>query len=187
MTLLGLGASILAACQRALGLTVEPTDIPNTPERSETPVPPDTSTPEPAASPTATEVACVELLTPEDGAMLAATGKVTFSWDPIPGAASYRLEVRLPTGQVVPFETKGVSRDQYLEAFRIAGEFQWRVLALDPTDNVICESDSFTFEKAQAPTRDKGAGGAGSGDTSGGPDGGPGSGTTGTGSSAGAT
>jgi len=91
--------------------------------------------------------------------MLSAIGKVTFSWEPMPGAASNKLEITLPTGQVISFDMNGLSRDQYLEAIKMAGQFQWQVTAFDSTSAVICIAEPFTFEKEKAPAKNNDGGG----------------------------
>lgn len=151
LTLAGLGAALLAACERL----VKPVTLPDAgtaPTATGTPEPTATATatPTPTETATPTEIPCFKLLTPEDGAKLNPVGRVTFSWEPMPGAASYRLEITLPTGQVVSFDTTGLSRGQYLEAIKVGGQFQWRVAALDSTGAVICSAGPFTFEKPEA-------------------------------------
>jgi hypothetical protein len=175
-TLFGLGAAFLAACEQVLGITETPpptsiqvvTEPPTIePAATEPPTVEPTEPPVPTESPTPTELPCFKLLTPANGAKLGAVGKVTFSWEEMTGAASYELQVTLPTGQVISFETDKTSRDQYLEALKMAGQFQWQVVAFDSTSAVICIAEPFTFEKEKAPAKNNDGGG---GDTAGGGD-----------------
>ncbi len=173
-TLLGLGAAFLAACERALGFTETPpptaisiaTEPPTIePATTEPPTVEPTESPVPTESPTPTEISCFKLLTPENGVKLPYIGKVTFSWESMPGAASYKLEITIPTGQVISFDTNNTSRDQYLEAIKMAGLFQWQAVAFDSTSAVICVAEPFIFEKEKVPAQNNGGGG---GDTAGG-------------------
>jgi hypothetical protein len=164
-TMLGLGATFLAACERALGITPTPSPTltltsTNTPELNATIPPTATQT----QTDTPTPIPCFKLLTPKNSVKLPYIGKVTFSWEPMPGAESYKLEITLPTGQVISFDTNGVSRDQYLEAIKMAGLFQWQVTAFDSKGTVICIAEPFTFEKEKTPAQNNGGGG----DTAGG-------------------
>jgi len=163
MALLSLGAVILAACERLIKpmvvttFTVTPTNT-NTPEptatKTQTPTTTDTATP--------TEIPCFRLLTPENGAILKTIGKVTFSWEAMPGAANYKLEIILPSSQPVMFETNNTSIDQYLKALRMGGGYHWQVTAFDTSGAIICSPEPFTFEKSEylppAPTQNGGGG-----------------------------
>src|SRR5512143_3283016 len=90
---LGIGSAVLAACNLPLN--------PPTPAAALTPAAIDNSlaplpSPTPAPTlvpPTPTPDLCPRLLTPENGARLPATGRVTFSWEPVPDAAIYWLEI----------------------------------------------------------------------------------------------
>jgi len=168
-SLLSLGGAFLAACERALkptpglptetsvALTDPSTPLPPTATGTSAPTP---TEPQPA---TRTALACFILLAPPDGSKLKATGKATFAWEAMPGAVKYRLSVILPSGQEVIFETDQISRDQYLEALRTGGKYQWQVTALDANGTVICTAETFTFEKPEytppAPTKTKKSGG----------------------------
>lgn|GEM_PF-1441562 len=168
-TLLGLGAAFLAACEQLLNPTPAPTSAPMateppTAEPTETVVEPVETPPTATQTSTPTEIPCFKLLTPENGAKVGAVGRVTFSWEEMMGAASYQLQITLPTGQVISFETDKTSRDQYLEALKMAGGFQWQVVAVDSTSAVICVAEPFTFEKEKAPVQNNdGGGGDGTG------------------------
>jgi hypothetical protein len=73
--------------------------------------------------PTETPIACVTLLTPVNGVEIPPVGKVTFSWTPIDEAGKYVLNIILPSGEIIPFETDQTFRDRYMEAFVAGGEY----------------------------------------------------------------
>lgn len=149
LVLTSIGA-ILASCMPRVTQTLAPTLTPtSTNTRSPEPTSTITQTSTPTETPTPTEIPCFHLLTPENGAKLPTVGKVTFSWEAMPGAASYRLEIILPTSQSVIFETTYTSRGQYIEAIRIGGEFHWRVSALDISNQIICVTELFSFIKPE--------------------------------------
>ena len=152
VTVLGMGATFLAACGRALKLTTPPTATP-TPTSTNTSKPTATSTPTstPTNTPTATFILCFKLLTPENGAKLPAIGTVTFSWEAMPGATRYQLQFTLPSGTVVSFDVEGTSSTRYLETFLMAGTYQWLVIACNSIGAIICTTESFTFEKPKTP------------------------------------
>ena len=138
-------------------VTEEPaTEAPETQEPviTEEPVSIESPTEEPVATELPTEVptepplACVTLLTPINGVEIPPVGKVTFSWTPIDEAGKYVLNIILPTGDVVPFETDQTFRDRYMEAFVAGGEYQWHVIAQGTDGSEICVSESATFDKS---------------------------------------
>ncbi len=149
LALVSFACALLGACQ----VSVRPPEtIPlptSSPASTQVPIPTTTEQPRPTAAPTSTALNCPRLLTPADGAKLNALDRVTFSWEPMPEAASYWLEIRLPTGQLASFQTTGASRDQYLEAFNVSGKYQWQVTAVGHASELLCTSEAFTFETAE--------------------------------------
>lgn len=118
--------------------------------------------------PTETPIACVTLLAPVNNVEIPPVGKVTFAWTPMDEAGRYVLNVILPTGDVVPFETDQTFRDQYMEAFVFGGEYQWEVVAQDANGSEICISEASTFEKAayeNPNSSNHGGDGSGTGNT----------------------
>lgn len=136
---------------RFLSLTVTPA-----PTEAPVAIPAPTNTPSPTAtatfSPTLTltEIPCFSLLTPENGANLAAIGKVTFSWEAMPQAASYRLEFITPSGVVIPFETESPSINRYIESMPEAGTYKWQVTAYDVNEAILCIASLLNFTKPQS-------------------------------------
>ena len=172
---------LLTSCAPATP-TSAPTDPPA--QMTEPPTEPATQEPVVTESPVATEppteapteppLTCVTLLTPENGADLPPTGKVTFSWTPMDEADSYNLNIILPLGETVTFETDQTFRDRYMEAFVAGGEYKWQVTAQGADGKEICISETFAFDKPENP-RPTGGGGSGA-DGSGGSSGGDGGG-----------
>ena len=149
---LGIGSAVLATCNLPVNppipaVPLSPAAIDNSlaPLPALTPLP--TLTPAPTLPPpTPTPFLCPRLLTPENGARLPAMGRVTFTWQPVPDAAVYWLEITLPSGQTVTFD-RGDHRDLYMEAFKMSGVYYWRVSAMGHGGGLLCTSDPFTFEK----------------------------------------
>jgi hypothetical protein len=103
------------------------------------------------AAPTQTPVSCVTLLTPLNDTELPAMGKITFSWSPVNEATFYVLSVMPASGGAVTFETQQTFREQYVEVFWAAGNYQWSVVAQDRKRNEICSSALATFSKPASP------------------------------------
>jgi hypothetical protein len=146
-----------------------------TPSQTSTPTATETNAPTPSNTPTETPIPCFRLLTPENDAELEVIGKTIFSWETMPNATQYKLEITLPSGQTVSFETGTTERGQYMEAFRMGGTYTWKVVALDNSGKIICTSAPFTFQKSENTQKEQGDGGnGGNGDGgSGGPTTGP--------------
>ncbi|MEW5939895.1 MAG: hypothetical protein AB1750_09560, partial [Chloroflexota bacterium] len=115
-----------------------------TPKPTATPVPP---TATPVSVPSESSAACVQLVSPTDGAEFPNNGVAEFSWTPYPGAAKYRLTIVYPTGATAVIETTETSSTRYMDAFAGGGEFSWSVSVLDDQGGVICQSASLTFKK----------------------------------------
>ena len=140
----------LASCMPRATQTLTPT-LTATSTNTNTSEPTFTNTPTstPTETPIPTEIPCFHLLSPENGTKLNPIGKVTFAWEAMQGAISYKLEIIFPSAQSVFFETNNTSRDQYLEAFSMGGTYQWKVTAFDATGKIICFAESFAFEKPE--------------------------------------
>jgi hypothetical protein len=74
----------------------------------------------------------------------------------MPRATRYELNITLPNGQSIVFETSTTTRDQYLESLRMGGTYDWEVRAIDEEGRVLCKAGPRAFEKA-----DRGHGGEG--------------------------
>jgi len=105
------------------------------------------TTEEPTETPTETPIACVTLLTPVNGAEIPPVGKATFSWTARDEAGKYVLNIILPSGDVVPFETDQTFHEQYIEVFSFGGEYQWQVVTQGKDGSVICISEVSKFNK----------------------------------------
>ena len=110
-----------------------------------------TATLTPSATPTftPTPLVCSQPLTPENGTEFGTSAKVTFSWTAMDTAASYILNITMPSGDVVPFEGEVTEIIRYIEAFTQGGEYKWNVTTLDMGGSQICISASFTFTKPE--------------------------------------
>jgi hypothetical protein len=115
-------------------------------------------TEEPTETPTETPIACVTLLTPVSGVEIPPVGKVTFSWTALDEAGKYVLNIILPSGDIVPFETAQTFYDRYMEGFSLGGEYQWQVVAQDENGIEICVSEIAKFDKSayQPPQNNNG-------------------------------
>ena len=112
-----------------------------------------TATSTPTATPTFTPepLICSQPLTPEDGAELPYIGKAIFSWTEIEDAKEYILEITMPSGNIVTFESDKTEIARYMEAFEQGGEYQWSIISQNAAGEDICESNIFTFTKPQLP------------------------------------
>jgi hypothetical protein len=127
--------------------------------------------------PTETPIACVTLLTPVNGIEIPPVGKVTFSWTAIDEAGKYVLNIILPSGEIIPFETEQIFYDRYMEAFSVGGEYQWQVVAQSKDGSEICVSEVAKFDKSayQSPQNNNGSNNGNSDDGGGNDDDGGGS------------
>jgi hypothetical protein len=123
----------------------------------------------PTEAPTEPPLACVTLLAPLDGVDIPPVGKVTFSWTPMDEAGMYILNIILPSGEIVYFETDQTFRDRYMEAFVAGGDYQWKVIVQDIDGSEICVSEVASFDKP-AYEKPKASGNNGSDDGGGGDD-----------------
>ncbi|MBV6393817.1 MAG: hypothetical protein KPEEDBHJ_03061 [Anaerolineales bacterium] len=117
--------------------------------------------------PTETPIVCVTLLTPVNGVKIPPVGKVTFSWTAMDEAGKYILNIILPSGDIVPFETDQTFHVQYMEAFLLGGEYQWQVIAQNKAGNDICVSEVAKFDKTayQQPQSNNGNNNGDNGDS----------------------
>ena len=120
----------------------EPKPVPEIEEEPE-PIPTFTPTPEP--------LICVQPLTPEDGAELPNIGKVIFSWTEMDDATEYILEITMPSGNIVSFESDKAEIARYMEAFEQGGEYQWSITSMNTDGEEICESVVLAFTKPLLP------------------------------------
>ncbi len=132
-------------------LTAVPTFTPS-PTFTETPTLTHTPTLSPTSAPTATEPSCSSLSGPSNGSEIPATGKVIFSWTSLSTAGSYELFIVSAGGATNSFRTFETIHSRFMESLPVGGTYSWYVNALDPTGNVLCASETFTFSKAAAPT-----------------------------------
>ena len=96
------------------------------------------------------------LLAPEDGAEIAAFGHADFSWQPVPGAATYQLRVATnPEMTNLAFPAVTTIKPHYTPPQRLASIVHyWQVTPFDNKGNAGAPSPiwSFTFNWKTAPT-----------------------------------
>jgi hypothetical protein len=93
----------------------------------------------------------VLLHTPLDGAELPKLGRVSFTWEPFPGAANYLLEITIPSGTVVPFKTGNTEFTLYIESLPWAGGFSWQVRVYDENGVELAVALPWLFSKPKSP------------------------------------
>jgi len=125
------------------------------------------ATESPTEAPTEPPLACVTLLTPINGVEIPPVGKVTFSWTAISEAGKYVLNIILPSGDIVAFETDQNFHDQYMEAFSMGGVYQWQVIAKSKNGGKICVSQVAAINKSAYKQPKDGSSGSGDGGDSG--------------------
>jgi len=103
------------------GSTPTPAPAFNTPEATLAPTETPTPAPYPTQTPPSTEIPCFRLLTPENSITLPDMGKITFSWQPMPGAARYQLQITLPGGKLLAIDTPTTIITRYADTFLDSG------------------------------------------------------------------
>ena len=103
----------------------------------------------PTDSPTPARNLKFNLLTPLNNASLLDKGFVRFSWEALPGAFSYNLQITTPKGNMVPFYTEFPLYDRYLESMPKKGQYSWIVVARDKKGNQLGQAGPFVFTKIQ--------------------------------------
>ncbi len=117
-----------------------------------------TRTPTPSPTPTTqttiitdTETNCFSLQAPPDGALINATGLVTFTWEPQEGAASYEVVFTSPGGAQNTLVTTSASLANFIDIFPFGGTYSWEVTALRADGTPICTAKAFAFSKPVSP------------------------------------
>ena len=107
-----------------------------------------TKAPAPTVRPVASAAAsCFKLLTPENGAQEPGIGKIDFTWQALPGAARYLLEMTMPNGAKIQFKAAEPKLVRYAESTSMGGTYQWSVTAYSTTGETLCTSSPFTYSK----------------------------------------
>lgn len=119
-----------------------------------------TPTRTPLASPTPTtqttiltnsDPNCFSLQAPPDGALINASGLVTFTWEPQEGAVSYKIVFTSPGGAQNTLVTTTTSLSNFIDIFPLGGIYSWQVTALDASGQPICTASAFAFSKPASP------------------------------------
>ena len=110
-----------------------------------------TNTPVPTSTPTSV---CLRILNPPDAVQYPELGEVKFEWEPVSGAAKYRLEMVTPMNDTIVFETFLTSVNRYLIMYPWGGTYTWKLTAMGPGGKSICGAGPFSFTKlTYAPTQ----------------------------------
>jgi hypothetical protein len=117
-----------------------------------------TRTPLPSLTPTSqttiittTEMNCFSLQAPPDGALINATGLITFTWESQEGAASYEVVFTSPGGAQNTLITTRASLVNYIDIFPLGGTYSWEVTAMKADGTPICTASAFAFTKPDSP------------------------------------
>jgi hypothetical protein len=117
-----------------------------------------TATPTASPTPTSqttivtnTEPDCFSLQAPPDGALVNASGLVTFTWEPQDGAASYEVVFTSPGGVRNTLVTTDTSLANFIDIFPFGGTYSWEVTALRADGTPICTAKAFAFSKPDSP------------------------------------
>jgi hypothetical protein len=92
---------------------------------------------------------CFDLLTPENNAELPSIGPINFTWQPLQDAARYTVEIKLPDGSTLPFETSDTKLRRYAESTAIGGTYEWQVTAYDASGATLCTAGPLGYLKPE--------------------------------------
>lgn len=92
---------------------------------------------------------CFELLTPESNAEIPAVGKISFTWQALPNAARYLLEITLPNESIASFRTGDTKISRYAESTAMGGIYQWKVTAFNAADEILCTAGPSSYSKPE--------------------------------------
>jgi hypothetical protein len=96
-----------------------------------------------------TSIPCFHLLTPGSGSELQSIGNINFTWETMPGATRYRLEIIVPDGTVIPIDTENSSYIFPADSIPSAGTYRWGVTAYDANRAILCLAGPFSFTKPE--------------------------------------
>lgn len=100
---------------------------------------------------TGSEPGCFSLLAPPDGALINASGLVTFTWEAQEGAVSYKIVFTSPGGAQNTLITTNTELSNFIDIFPLGGVYSWEVTALDSNGQPICTASAFAFSKPPSP------------------------------------
>jgi hypothetical protein len=98
---------------------------------------------------------CFDLLTPENNGQLPSTGPINFTWQPLQGAARYVVDIKLPDGSTLPFETSDTKLRRYAESTAIGGTYEWQVTAYDASGATLCTAGPLSYFKPELSKPEK--------------------------------
>jgi len=177
--LLGLNACNMPSAASPLRTSVDAPTATNTPVLS----PPSTAAPSPALLatpspnlsaqpnliPTFTSTPftgeCLALLAPAEGVIYPADKSIPFTWESMPGATKYLLEITAPDGFLLSIESVTPDYKVSPGMFPGAKQYSWTVVAVDSGEQQICRSQpghfSISIRKVsptEKPDKDDGGG-----------------------------
>lgn len=99
--------------------------------------------------------ACFDLLAPENNAQVPAIGPINFAWQPLQNAARYTVEIKLPNGATLPFETSDTKLRRYAESTALGGTYEWQVSAYDASGGTLCTAGPLSYFKPELSKPDR--------------------------------
>jgi len=104
------------------------------------------------STPTQTNVACLHLIRPANGANLSNTENVEFAWEPLNGAQTYVFSLNPPGGLREEARTTTTKLTRSIKETSKSGFYQWSVSAYDAKGHLICSSSSIRFSRLAVNT-----------------------------------
>ena len=104
------------------------------------------------STPTQTNVACLHLIRPANGANLSTTENVEFAWEPLNGAQTYVFSLNPPGGLREESRTTTTKLTRSIKETSKSGFYQWSVSAYDAKGRLICSSSSIRFSRLAVNT-----------------------------------
>ncbi len=91
----------------------------------------------------------VQLLAPSNDAVLATKQKISFNWEALGGANSYKLQIATPnfiSATQIQLDTL-VSRTDFTIDSLVAKSYEWRVKGLNSAYETVYSSNTFVVEE----------------------------------------
>jgi hypothetical protein len=98
---------------------------------------------------------CFDLLAPENDARIPAIGPINFTWQPMQNAARYVVDIKMPDGTTLPFETSNTQLRRYAESTAMGGTYEWQVDALDTSGGTLCTAGPLSYFKPELSKPEK--------------------------------
>jgi len=95
-------------------------------------------------------------LLPPAGSEVPANGRLTFTWEALPGAAKYVLEIANPNGVKLSYSIPTTQYSLYASSMPGTGRFTWQAAALDAGEKALWTAEPFSVIKLVPKTKEKG-------------------------------